>query len=640
MHYKICKETKFFLKVILTIKIIYLLLIIDIKAEEINLEENTFKSKFNEEILKSVLRGAGLSVEESFLATNSFKIAYPPEMLTESSYLILPFAEGKLDSFAINIDGKDAVLITKVNNNFKTFITSTQYAHSAVEEGLEYLLDNTNLLEIENHFQEEVTNNSNLIDEDFSFNKGDTLLDFLYVPGAKRKEISSAIKSFSKSFNPAKIKLGTKGKVIRTNDGKILGFYLNKSKSKSVLTYLSATGYETITVSTIKAHGIIEKNLEDSLRKITKSNSTRISLLNAPHLKKKKIKIVRGNNLFNTLIKEGVDSKKIGNLLKRLKKIYNPKRIRPEQEIILAFEKNNLYGISIEVNELREIQVINTPYGFKEYIFKKPVKKIFLLKTINIENSLYVDSLKVEIPQEVLIDMVRLFSYSIDFQRDIRRENLFTVYYEFLLNYKGEKIMPGDIIYAEARLDNNNIEMFRFESRLGDHKYFNSQGESIRKTLMKTPIDGARLSSGFGRRTHPVLGFTKMHKGVDFAAKRGTPIYAAGDGVIERANVYGGYGKYIRIRHNSQYKTAYAHLYKFAKSIKKGITVKQGQTIGYVGSTGRSTGPHLHYEILLNNKQINPQKLKLPEGRKLENEELINFNKIKNNIMKKIIDFN
>ena len=151
-------------------------------------------------------------------------------MLTESSYLILPFAEGKLDSFAINIDGKDAVLITKVNNNFKTFITSTQYAHSAVEEGLEYLVDNTNLLEIENHFQEEVTNNSNLIDEDFSFNKGDTLLDFLYVPGAKRKEISSAIKSFSKSFNPAKIKLGTKGKIIRTNDGKILGFYLTNLK--------------------------------------------------------------------------------------------------------------------------------------------------------------------------------------------------------------------------------------------------------------------------------------------------------------------------------------------------------------------------------------------------------------------------
>ena len=203
-------------------------------------------------------------------------------------------------------------------------------------------------------------------------------------------------------------------------------------------------------------------------------------------------------------------------------------------------------------------------------IFLKASQKNFLLKKINIENSLYVDSLKVNLPQEVLIDMVRLFSYSIDFQRDIRKKNLFTVYYELLLNYKGDEIMPGNIIYANARLNRNNVEMFRYESNNGGHKYFNSKGESIRKTLMKTPIDGARLSSRFGKRRHPVLGFTKMHKGVDFAAKTGTPIYAAGDGVIERANVYGGYGNYVRIRHNSLYKTAYAHMHKFAKNIKKG----------------------------------------------------------------------
>ena len=153
---------------------------------------------------------------------------------------------------------------------------------------------------------------------------------------------------------------------------------------------------------------------------------------------------------------------------------------------------------------------------------------------------------------------------------------------------------------------------------------------------MKTPIDGARLSSGFGRRMHPILGYSKMHKGVDFAAKTGTPIYAAGDGIIERANNYGGYGKYIRIRHNSEYKTAYAHLNKFARKIRKGVNVKQGQIIGYVGSTGRSTGPHLHYEILLNGKQINPQKLSLPEEKKLNEEELIAFRKIKQTILNQI----
>ena len=583
-----------------------------------------------------VLRSAGLNVKDSYLATKAFKLAYPPEMLTESSYLILPFAERKFNSFAINIDGVDAVLIAKVRDNFRTFITSTQYAQKIVENGLDYFIENENLLEIENHIGEQVKNNTNFIEEDIIFKKRDTLLGFLYVPGSKRKEISSAIKSFATQLNPSKITLGTKGKIIRTNTGKLIGFYLKSSKNKSVLTYLSAMGYESVIAQSKNAEDIIKNNIESYVQKDKKFNSTRISLLNSPQLKKKKIKITKGNNLFNVLINEKIDSKKIGNLLNSLKKIYSPKKIRPEQEIILAYDKNNFFGLSIEINELVEIQVIKTTSGFKEYIFKKPVKKIFLLKNINIQNSLYEDSLAVGLPQEVLIDMVRLFSYSIDFQRDIRRENLFTVYYEFLLNYKGEELMPGNIIYANANLDSNNLDIFRYESLQGDHKYFNSEGESIRKTLMKTPIDGARLSSRFGKRRHPVLGFTKMHKGVDFAAKKGTPIYAAGDGVIERANVYGGYGKYIRIRHNSQYKTAYAHLYKFARSIKKGKSVKQGQIIGYVGSTGRSTGPHLHYEILFNNKQINPQKLKLPEGRKLKGEELEEFIKIKESILEQM----
>ena len=636
MPCRIYKKKSYFIKILILINIIFLLYISYINAEKLNEAKDIEKKSFNEETLMRVLSSAGLNIKDSYLATKAFKLAYPPEMLTESSYLILPFAERKFNSFAINIDGVDAVLIAKARDNFRTFITSTQYAQKIVEDGLDYFVENENLLEIENHIGEQVKNNTNFIEEDIIFKKRDTLLGFLYVPGSKRKEISSAIKSFATQLNPSKIKLGTKGKIIRTNTGKLIGFYLKSSKNKSVLTYLSTMGYESVIAQSKNAEDIIKKNIESYVQKDKKLNTTRISLLNSPQLKKKKIKITKGNNLFNVLITEKIESKKIGNLLNSLKKIYSPKKIRPEQEIILAYDTNNFFGLSIEINELVEIQVIKTTSGFKEYIFKKPVKKIFLLKDINIQNSLYEDSLAVGLPQEVLIDMVRLFSYSIDFQRDIRRENLFTVYYEFLLNYKGEELMPGNIIYANANLDSNNLDIFRYESLQGDHKYFNSEGESIRKTLMKTPIDGARLSSRFGKRRHPVLGFTKMHKGVDFAAKKGTPIYAAGDGVIERANVYGGYGKYIRIRHNSQYKTAYAHLYKFARSIKKGKSVKQGQIIGYVGSTGRSTGPHLHYEILFNNKQINPQKLKLPEGRKLKGEELGEFIKIKESIIEQM----
>ncbi|MDC3024190.1 M23 family metallopeptidase [Alphaproteobacteria bacterium] len=603
-------------------------------------DENLYKSHYNEEALKGVLQGAGLSLKESNLATKVFKTVYPPEMLTESSYLILPFSEDSLDSFAINIDGSDAVLIIKVKNDFKAFITSTKYAHKAVEKGINDYKDNKDFLEINEYYKKEVKGNISIINENFIFNKGDTLLNFLYVPGSNRKEISSAIKSFSSQFNPLKIKAGTNGKIIRTNKGKVICFYIIKSKAKTILTYLSAMGYESITVPTKNIDEIINKNIHLYIQEEKKFNITRISLLNAPHLNKKKIKIIKGGNLFNTLIKEGIESKQIVNLLDSLIKIYDPKRIRPEQEIILAFDKKNLYGLSIASNQLREIQVVNTQFGFKEFVFIRPVKKIFELKKIVIENSLYLDSINAKLPDEVLSDMVRLFSYSIDFQRDIRKQNIFKVYYEVLLNYKGEVIMPGKIIYANAKIINNYIEMFRFESQLGDQKYFNSQGKSIRKTLMKTPIDGARLSSRFGKRRHPVLGYTKMHKGIDFAAKTGTPIFAAGDGIIERANVYGGYGKYIRIRHNSKYKTAYAHLHKFAKNIKRGRSVRQGQIIGYVGSTGRSTGPHLHYEILVNNKQVNPQKLKLPEGRKLENEELKDFTIIKKSIMQKIAEFN
>ena len=221
MNYKIYKKTHIFLKIIF----IYLILFtftITIKSRISANDRNTYKSKYNEKVLEGVLRGAGLSLKDSYLATKSFKSAYPPEMLTESSYLILPFAEGSPDSFAINIDSSDAVLIIKVKDNFKTFITSTKYAHKAVKQGLNDFFDNKNLLEIENHVEEEVKESSNIIEENFIFSKGDTLLNFLYVPGSNRKEISSAINSFSSQLNPSKIKLGTKGKIIRTNGAKSL----------------------------------------------------------------------------------------------------------------------------------------------------------------------------------------------------------------------------------------------------------------------------------------------------------------------------------------------------------------------------------------------------------------------------------
>jgi len=169
------------------------------------------------------------------------------------------------------------------------------------------------------------------------------------------------------------------------------------------------------------------------------------------------------------------------------------------------------------------------------------------------------------------------------------------------------------------------MEIFLHSPSEGEADYFDPKGQSVRKALLRTPIDGARISSGYGKRRHPILGYNKMHRGVDFSAPRGTPVYAAGKGVVEYASRNGAYGKYIRIRHGGEFKTAYAHLKGYAKGIARGKRVKQGQVIGYVGSTGRSTGPHLHYEVLRNGKQTNPRNMKLPAGPKLAGQSLESF---------------
>jgi murein DD-endopeptidase MepM/ murein hydrolase activator NlpD len=223
------------------------------------------------------------------------------------------------------------------------------------------------------------------------------------------------------------------------------------------------------------------------------------------------------------------------------------------------------------------------------------------------------------------MDLIRAYSWDVDFQRDIQRNDRFEVMFETKVDNDGNRVRTGDILMASLTLSGTELRLIRHELADGSVDYFNEKGESVRKALLRTPVDGARLSSRFGKRKHPILGYTRMHRGVDFAAARGTPIMAAGDGVVEYAKTNGSYGRYLRIRHNSTYKSAYAHLNSFAKGIGVGSRVKQGQIVAYVGTTGRSTGPHLHYEILRNNAQINPLSLKLPTGQKLEGDELKRF---------------
>jgi murein DD-endopeptidase MepM/ murein hydrolase activator NlpD len=242
-----------------------------------------------------------------------------------------------------------------------------------------------------------------------------------------------------------------------------------------------------------------------------------------------------------------------------------------------------------------------------------------------IQSSLFEAGLEAGASQKALAELIRIFSFDVDFQRDIRKNDRFQMYYELYYTEDGRLARTGDIIYASMTLSGSQYSLYRFEDADGEVDYYNEKGQGVRKALLRTPINGARLSSGFGMRRHPVLGYSKMHKGVDFAAPPGTPIYAAGDGIVEKAGPFSSYGNYVRIRHNSEFKTAYAHMQGFAKGIKAGTRVKQGQVIGYVGTTGRSTGPHLHYEMLRADAQVNPLQVRFPSGKTLEGKELALF---------------
>ena len=266
---------------------------------------------------------------------------------------------------------------------------------------------------------------------------------------------------------------------------------------------------------------------------------------------------------------------------------------------------------------------------------EKKLTKEIVYKESKIVSSLYSTAIDQGIKPNIIIDFARIYGFQVDFQRDIWKNDSFEIIFENYLNDKNEIVETGKILFANLILQNKEYPLYLFENKKkSDH--FDENGQSIRKTLMKTPINGARLSSSFGKRKHPILGFTKMHRGTDFAAPKGTPIMAAGDGKVVRVRWCGGGGNCVKIKHNSTYSTVYAHMSKFGRGIKKGVRVKQGQIIGYVGSTGLSTGPHLHYEVIENGKKINSQKMKLPSGEILKGKDRKEFEivKIKTNVLK------
>ena len=283
-------------------------------------------------------------------------------------------------------------------------------------------------------------------------------------------------------------------------------------------------------------------------------------------------------------------------------------------------------GFDIPLDYATRVNVSAAPEGgFRAVEIERELQTQQVRAEGTISWSLFAAGADAGVPSKVMAELVRAFSWDVDFQRDIRKNDRFEVMYERKLDETGQPVFDGRILFAALTLSNQRKPIYLHQLASGAWDYFDDKGQSAKKALMRTPIDGARLSSSFGNRKHPILGYTKKHSGTDFAAPPGTPIYAAGDGMVESAGWNGGYGKYVRIRHNSEYATAYAHMRAIKRGVGKGKRVKQGQVIGFVGTTGRSTGPHLHYEIIRRNVKVNPMRVKMPSGKKLKGDELAKF---------------
>ena len=351
-------------------------------------------------------------------------------------------------------------------------------------------------------------------------------------------------------------------------------------------------------------------------------------------------KISPGETFNNILIKYQVPLKEINKIKKVLSKKNNINKLK--NNLVIKFtvdltDSEKITSFLYPISRTKKIKLTrnlsNNNFEFEE--INTNLNKIIIYKEGKILQSLYKSAIDLKIQPNIIIEFARIYGFQIDFQRDIRKNDTFQIMYEVFQDDKKKFFETGNIIYSNITIRRQKNELYYFDKKKVEGHY-DKNGKSAKKALMKTPINGARLSSAYGMRKHPISGFNKMHKGTDFAAPKGTPIMASGDGTIIKARWCGGGGNCVKIRHNSTYTTIYAHMHKFAAGIREGARVKQGRIIGYVGSTGMSTGPHLHYEVVQNGKKINSQKLKLPSGKSLsgKNRELFEVNKIKINVLK------
>ena len=343
------------------------------------------------------------------------------------------------------------------------------------------------------------------------------------------------------------------------------------------------------------------------------------------------ITAARGDNFGRMLRRAGVGSLDSALAVNALRKVYDPRKLPIGLELKVVFEAPGIgqprflgYRFDSSTDKMVQVARLATGgYGAKKV--QKIVTRVYSRADGQIETSLFGAGVKAGVPPRIMLQMVRLFSFSVDFQRDLHGGEKFHIMFRSQKDESGRIVRHGDIVYSSLTVGGQTQKLYLYEPPNGGAQYLNERGQGNRRVLMKTPIDGARLTSRFGYRKHPLLGFTKLHTGVDFGARPGTPIYAAGSGTIVKIGWFGAYGRYIRIRHGSIYETAYAHMSRFRRGLRVGSRVKQGETIGYVGRSGRSTGPHLHYEVIRNGRHVNPMKIALPSRKNLKSRELKRF---------------
>ena len=361
----------------------------------------------------------------------------------------------------------------------------------------------------------------------------------------------------------------------------------------------------------------------------------------APPVASRKLKVRAGDTLMGLLVSAGIDQLDARDAITAMRNVFQPRDLKPGQDLHLAFAPEEgsadslgglqLVSLRFQPDPERDIRIDRKHEGpgFTAQAMVRPLTVEIKHSTMVIERSLFEAGAGHDVPPQIMAKVMRAFSHSVDFQREVRKTDELELLYESHNDADGRAAKSGDLLFAALTLSGKRQELYQFTTKSGRGDYYDPEGRSIRKTLLRTPVDGARLSSTYGLRKHPILGYNRMHRGLDFAAPRGTPIFAAGDGVVERIGRNGAYGKYIRLKHNKSFKTAYAHLSRYAKGLERSTRVKQGQVIGYVGTTGRSTGPHLHYEVLHKGRQVNPLKLDLPVGHELAGAELKAFEKVK-----------